>query len=266
MKPTHVYVCEDSLEGIFTAIYQAWSSNYGHKYNRIQLQEVNEIELFCEYINVKTDSEIGLKVGSSIKRKISTYSYRCVYHTAMSNDVEKGNIIYQYLVLGFHLGRKVQDYLSEDVVNRVFQLDRKVNNEVMHYRGFVRFTEIEQGILLAKYRPENNISSILATHFFSRYPNENWILYDESRGIAIVHPKRQPWFQVKLDGLLDEKLRESSMEDEYQNIWKVFVDHVSIKERENRELQRNHLPYRYREFMPEFQKGENKNVESRSLD
>ena len=27
----YVFVCEDNIDGIFTAIYDAWASHFGHK-------------------------------------------------------------------------------------------------------------------------------------------------------------------------------------------------------------------------------------------
>ena len=49
MNEIQVYVCEDSIEGIFTAIYDAWASKRGHVNNKIQLEHNTEIALFCSY-------------------------------------------------------------------------------------------------------------------------------------------------------------------------------------------------------------------------
>ena len=37
-----------------------------------------------------------------------------------------------------------------------------------------------------------------------------------------------------------------------ENMWKTFVESISIKERENRKLQRNNIPLHFRTYMPEF--------------
>ena len=41
-------------------------------------------------------------------------------------------------------------------------------------------------------------------------------------------------------------------EKEWQKLWKVFVDTIAIKERMNRNLQRQMLPLHFRKFMKEF--------------
>lgn len=46
--------------------------------------------------------------------------------------------------------------------------------------------------------------------------------------------------------------RVSKEEKRYEKLWQVFFQSVSIKERENPDLQQSHLPLRYRENMPEF--------------
>ena len=53
-----VFVCEDSLDGILTGVYDAWDSRLGH--SRVKLQAETEdsyetYELFCQYRQVKTD-------------------------------------------------------------------------------------------------------------------------------------------------------------------------------------------------------------------
>ena len=40
---------------------------------------------------------------------------------------------------------------------------------------------------------------------------------------------------------------------EAEQLWKTFVDNISIKERENKKLQQNNIPLHFRTYMPEFQ-------------
>ena len=36
----HIYLCEDSAEGIFSAIYKAYEDRYGHANNEIRIEEI----------------------------------------------------------------------------------------------------------------------------------------------------------------------------------------------------------------------------------
>ena len=61
------------------------------------------------------------------------------------------------------------------------------------------------------------------------------------------------WFYTYADLLDLEKIKEmTEKEQNIDNLWKAFFNSVSIKERENKGLQRNNLPLRFRGNMPEF--------------
>ena len=50
-----IYVCDGTMNGIFTAIYDAWEGKYGHKNIKIMEQEqITTLELFSEYVEVKS--------------------------------------------------------------------------------------------------------------------------------------------------------------------------------------------------------------------
>ena len=166
----------------------------------------------------------------------------------------RSDAIYRFLLLGFSIGEKVVEQLAHPYVQPIFAMYQNVNNEVLHYKGFLRFHELKNGVLAAKIRPANHILSLLAPHFSDRFMNENWLIYDEGRKLAVVHLAKSDWVMVNGTLLEDEKLLEYSEEEEkLRKSWKVFVDAIGIKERENKELQRQMLPYRYREFMNEFE-------------
>ena len=61
-KPRHVYVCENSPEGILSGVYDAWVSRYGHSHNYIQIADNLECNIFYEYINVETDYDKAVNI------------------------------------------------------------------------------------------------------------------------------------------------------------------------------------------------------------
>ena len=50
-----VFVCEDSPEGIFTGVYDAWNSRLGHENVRLEVQGEYNYSLFSEYREVAVD-------------------------------------------------------------------------------------------------------------------------------------------------------------------------------------------------------------------
>ena len=64
-----VFVCEDSPEGIFTGVYDAWSSRLGHENVRLEVQGEYNYSLFSEYREVAVDqlkalgAQIPVRIG-----------------------------------------------------------------------------------------------------------------------------------------------------------------------------------------------------------
>ena len=48
-----IYVCSDTLEGMYSAIYEAWKTKLEANSLGIALKKYVEMELFCEYIEVE---------------------------------------------------------------------------------------------------------------------------------------------------------------------------------------------------------------------
>lgn len=257
MNSIKIFLCENSIDGIFTAIYQAWSSGFGHANIKIEEKSENNnytnIELFSDYTQVHTDYDKAIKVSRSIKNKISDEAYEMICRVALSNYQGKGDLIYRFLILGFHVGASIVNHLSNEIVNKVFKINRYVNNEAHHFLGFVRFSEQENNILTSVIHPKNNVLSLIVPHFVDRLPLEKFAIIDGNRNTCALHIPHKQWVLVDV---IDEEYIETSLNkcksDEYKDLWKIFFDSISIKERINPRLQRNNIPLRFRDNMPEF--------------
>lgn len=265
MNSIKIFLCDNSIDGIFTAIYQAWSSGYGHA--NVKIEEKSEknnytnIELFSDYIKVKTDYDKAIKVSRSIKSKISLEVYEMVCRVALSNHKGKGDLIYRFLILGFHFGRSIVEHLSNEIVNKVFKLNRYVSNEAHHFLGFVRFSEQENKILISVIHPKNNVLALIVPHFVDRLPLEKFAIIDGNRNICALHIPEKPW--VLVDSPPADSIQSNydiNKYDEYKDLWKIFFDSIAIKERINPKLQRNNIPLRFRDQMTEFTQGSTKSI------
>lgn len=250
----YIFQCEDSLDGIFTAIYDAWSSGYGHKKIQIELKNVDmNYQLFASYIAVTTDYEKSKKVGRTIKNKISMSAYESIARAAMTNKEDKADVIYRFIILGLHYGGGIITNYSNPAVQAIFEMNRMVGNEVHHYLGFLRFSELKNHVLYAKLNPKNNVITLLAPHFLDRLPSENWIIHDEVRELAVVHQVGEGWVQVETSEVDFTTLgKVGTQEEQMEQLWKAFVETISIKERTNYKLQRQNLPLRFRGNMTEW--------------
>ena len=90
-----VYRCEDSLEGIFTAIYNIYEDRCRPEDTRISLTE--ELLLFARYVPVTVDKQKALKVIHTLKRRFGEEDYRKICFALASPDEEKAQAIYRIL-------------------------------------------------------------------------------------------------------------------------------------------------------------------------
>lgn len=250
-----VYQCEDSLTGILTGVYDAWDSRLGHGNVRLSAVSGGNLELFCEYVSVEPDAEKAGKVFRTIERRLGEEACEMIAQAAACPDDGKADAIYRMIVLGLHLpdGKAICGMLTQPEVRLVFELSRKVWHIAHRYMGFVRFREMENGILMSEIGVEADILSLVAPHFADRLPGENWLIYDRSWKKAAVHPKGRQWFL--LDDVDEESLallQDSGEEARFQALWKGFHRAIGIESRTNKRAQMSFLPLKFRSFMNEF--------------
>lgn len=247
-----VYRCDDSLESIFTAIYLSYEENRNAEDTYLALDD-NPM-LFAEDIRVQPEPSRAVKVMRTLERRFGEEDYLRICTALASTDTGKAQAVYRTVVKGLD-GRCARGHLFDDLtdgyVMQAFELARRAGREIGHYREFLRFQELENGILYAKIGPKCNVLTFLMPHFADRLPIENFVIYDNTRNLFGIHPAKRQWYL--LSGEEEEpELRLSETETQYQELFRHFCRTISIRERENPKLQRNMLPLRFREYMIEF--------------
>lgn len=250
-----VFQCEDTLTGILTGVYDAWDSQLGHDHVRLGTASNENLELFCEYVQVKPDIEKAEKVLRTIRRRLGEEAYEMIGYASSYPDDQKADAIYRMIVLGLHLpdGRDISRMLTHPDVRRVFELRRKAWHIAHRYMGFVRFREMADGVLLSQIDPESDVLALIAPHFADRLQSERWVIYDRRRKKAAVHGGKGAW--VILEDVEEERFlgkRESEREEEFVSLWKTFHRAIGIASRTNQTLQSSFLPKKFRPFMTEF--------------
>ena len=145
-------ICEDSLEGIFTGIYDAYALREGHEHIHIQLGEEENLRLFASYQYISPNIVKTEKVIRTIQRRLGMEIYIELCKALATDDSEKGQAVYQTIVdaITRGSGRRVLENVSNPYVEKTFNLSRKAKNEIHRLMEFVRFQELEQDILFSK--------------------------------------------------------------------------------------------------------------------
>ena len=249
-----VYRCEDSLESVFTAIYLAYEEKRNHEETCLNLTD--EPILFAEDVYVVPDQEKVIKVTRSLYCIFGEEDYMSLCLALSSEDTGKAQAVYRTIVDGLSGKRRAGhlfDNLSNAEVHHAFSLARAAGREMDHLRGFVRFQELENSVLYAKICPKHNLVTFLMPHFADRLPQENFMIYDEKRGVFGIHPAGKQWYLFYSgESEVPFSVKISGEEQAYQELFQYFCHKIAIEERENLKLQRNMLPLRFRSNMTEF--------------
>ncbi len=256
MNEQIILVCKDSDIGILTGVYEAYERKLDHASTYLQVGEEDNLRLFSDYIEIIPSKDKAEKVIRTIERRFGRETLQIMLEALGATDRSKGQAVYQMIVFGLkgEYKGKLIDCLSCDAVVKVVALSTTVWHEYHHLYGFVRFQELETGILYAVIHPKNNVLTFLGDHFSNRFPKEHFMIHDEVHGICLMHGAHKQWFIVDADLVQLEELPEvSAREFQIQELFRYFCEKISIAERENHLLQKQMLPLRFRPDMVEFQ-------------
>lgn len=261
-----IYVCEDSLTGIFSGIYEVWKRKMTAEEAGLEVGDSFERRLFCEYIFCKAEERKALAVIRMIQKNLGADVYEKISYALLSADRRKAEMVFRAMLEAKKLSRKdrLMEHLGNEAVRAVFGMYRQVANEAHHYKGFVRFRELKNKTLFAKIEPKHAVLPCIAEHFADRFPQENWVIYDKTHEVFLIHEKGkryyflQQYMCMKGDSGSAQKIAGGFSEEEmdYETLWKGFVQSISVAERENRALQNQNLPLRFRTNLVEFSKEE----------
>ncbi|MCM1157202.1 MAG: TIGR03915 family putative DNA repair protein [Bacteroidales bacterium] len=252
MENRMIYLCEDTPDGVFSAVYDAWAAHIPEERLSLQAERNHAMQLFADYVYVQTDLEKAVKVARSVRSKLGGEAYEMMYKASLSYEEDKMDTIYRFLKLGFRFGSPVVKMHGEDVVCRMFELRRNVWNEAHSFREFVRFRESEEGVLISRIRPKNQVLPLLAEHFTDRFPEENFVILDEEHGMGLFHEKGGMWYLAPLLREALDRIWQHANSMEYEKLWKTFFRTIAVEERTNYRCQRNMCALRYRDYMIEF--------------
>ncbi|MBD7911167.1 MULTISPECIES: TIGR03915 family putative DNA repair protein [Clostridium] len=242
------YVYDNTFEGLFTAIFYA----YSFKEDSIITKSKDYIPSFLnEIINIKTEYDKFERVYKSIIEKLSDDVLRNIYYLYLSDISESDSLSLKYLRLCYSIGVNINLAKNNDIIISVDKYVRKVTHEAHRFTGFVRFKEVGPLSFYASIEPDHNILPLILSHFTRRFSDQNFIIHDLKRELAIVYNKDSAVI-TELKKENSKILVSSNNDDEFEALWKTFYKAVNIKERKNHRLRNQHMPKRYWDHLTEL--------------
>lgn len=251
-----IFRYDKTFDGLLTAIFDA----YSRKVFPDRLLRLEDIEpLFStEIYTVTTQEDRAVRVWNSLRKKLSRIACNMITYVWLSEVSESDDLIFRYIRKVFDSKHSIEMNFADPHVLEVNQLAKKVSREREHIMQFVRFQKAADDIFFAPISPIYNALPLTIGHFKDRFADQKWIVYDVKRDYGYYYDLNTVTEMTLdtdknfLNGRLDEQLM---AEDEklFQDLWKTYFKALTIKERINLKLQRQHMPKRFWKYLTEKQ-------------
>jgi len=251
-----IFHYDKTFEGLLTAVFDA----YNRRTFPDKLLGLEELEpLFVdESYTVITQTDKSERVWQGLGKKVQQITRNMLTYVWLSELPGSDELMLRYIRKAFDSKQSIELNFTDDDVLEMRNMARKVDKERMRLIELVRFQKAADDIFFAPVSPDHNSLPLTLEHFKDRFSDQKWIIYDTRRNYGFYYDLKTVT-EMTLDstdlfpeGKLDEKMM---AEDEklYQDLWRGYFKSMTIKERINLKLQRQHLPKRYWKYLTEKQ-------------
>jgi probable DNA metabolism protein len=251
------YLFDHTFEGLLTAVFDAFS----RKENPVRLlTNHSDVPLFTETYRVQTDEERSQRVLSTLKKKVSGSALQMLLISFLAESEDVYKHLFNYVAKAVVSKKSIELNFGDEDVMELSKTFKKVQNEYTRMKQFVRFQKTQDGMFFAAIEPRYDVLPLCSDFFRDRYADQQWVLYDMKRNYGIFYDLEQTQI-VKFDelpvSLQTGQLQEDRL-DEYEiafrKLWKDYLKAVTIQERRNLKLQKQHMPVRFWKYLIEKQR------------
>jgi len=248
-----IYHYDGSFDGLLCCVFESYDKKEIPL--DIILMDAPQTMLFPTK-EIKTDSPKANRVLASIPTKMGPQALDFVRHAFLTCYTQKELYILLFLRLGYRYGPSVMGMLTDNIVNTLFKAVKHLNNESHLLKGFVRFS-VANNALVAEIEPKNYVLPLLTEHFCQRFPEERFLIYDKTHGMALVYKPYQSAV-IPIDAL--EMPEPDEKEQSFRELWRLFYDTIEVQGRFNPKCRMTHMPKRYWKYMTEFDRPPKKSL------
>ncbi len=251
-----VFFYDKTFEGLLTAIFDAYSRKV---FPDKLLAEDDIAPMFMEdSYTVVTQEDKATRVWKGLENKLSKGACNMLTYVWLSEEEGSDDLMFRYIRKALDNKVSIETNFADSDVLQMSQLARKVSHEELYLKQFVRFQKAADDIFFAPVFPRYNALPLAIGHFKDRFSDQKWVIYDMKRKYGYYYDLNT-MVEITLDndehllgGKLDEKLM---AEDEklFQELWKGYFKSMTIKERINPKLHRQHMPKRFWKYLTEKQ-------------
>ena len=240
-----VYCYDGSFDGLLCCVFESYNAR---ELPSDIFPDTKELPFLLPVKHIVTVSDRARRVRRSIPQKLGADALDFVRRAFLTCHAQKELLILRFLRIGYEKGPLVMRMLTDDTVHALTEAVRHLEHEAHLFTGFVRFSDAN-GVLVSTIEPKNIVLPILAPHFCSRYPNERFVLYDQTHAMALLH-QNSAWEIANVEAFSMPEPDEE--ERKYRDLWRLFYDTIEVEGRHNPRCRMGHMPKRYWRCMTEF--------------
>lgn len=231
-----VYLYDGSFPGFLCCVFESYRRR--ELPSAIQSSQGEQTTLFAP-TPIPTQQVRARRVYAGIRRLGPQVSDRLT--TAfLSSDPDKERILLLFLRRAFEVGPGVVRMLGDPDVAGAWNLERAVRNEAHLFLEFLRF-EQRDNLLGAVIHPKNLVLPLLRDHFCSRLPDDDFLIYDATHGVAMFRQGNT----VRYLAMQGYTPAPDAGEECWKTLWRRFFQALTIEQRRNERCQRTHCPKRF---------------------
>ena len=242
------YIYDETFDGLLTAVFEA----YARRPAPVAIVGCDSCQqqMGVSYTEIATDEEKARRVIAGVQRRLGESGYEKIWTAFLSENVNRGDIIYRYIQFGIEVGTLIHRKITDQRVIDIDKLCALVTRQAGLLIEFVRFSRLEGGIYYGEISPDYAILPLIMPHFASRFHVQPFLIHDKTHGQTGVYDRRD-WYIT--DESPENLPAYAADEVQWRRLWKTFYDTVAIKERINPALRRQHMPKKYWKHMIELQ-------------
>jgi probable DNA metabolism protein len=250
-----ILVYDGTFEGYLSVVFEC----YSRKLEPTNIASENNLQetMFVEKEFIATETVHSDRVWRGLQQKLSTATNQLPYSAFLSGEEGIEMALLRFVQMAFSSPVPIEGNFGDMDVLTVRKAARRVMKEATRMLQFIRFQRTLDDIYFSAISPDYDVMPMTLKHLKERFADQLWVVYDLKRNYGFFY-NRQTIEEITLN----EKSFNTAngevplnllQEDEafYQTAWKGYCQNITIRERLNLKLQKQHMPKRYWKFLPE---------------
>lgn len=235
------FLIDGTFNGLCTAVFNAYLTK---KFPSSVICGNAQLSIDSDLVEIQTDDEKAIRVTKKLKKILNGEEFQNIKIALKSCDEAKFTVTFNYIVKTINAGFSISENFTDKTVFNFDKIVSRVLQEVHRFKGFIRFSQTEEGIFYAKYFPDNDINTLILPHFVNRYKDMPFMIHDLNHNVISAHANGKTKTVLA-------KINPLKISDEASKLFKDYYNAISIKERANTKTMLNFMPKRYHSNLPE---------------